>query len=116
MNYYFMTAIVSPVINSRENSFTGQVLPAVTNDFLFHVLSARHTLHLDIRTQRCNSVTTWRVKRKEIQECRPLGTRHLLFPSSFSPCGAGVNKVPHGKVMTTTIGEVSSVITVNLAP
>ena len=27
-----------------------------------------------------------------------------------------VNKVPHGKVMTTTIGEVSSVITVNLAP
>ena len=26
-----------------------------------------------------------RVKRKEIQECRPLGTRHLLFPSSFSP-------------------------------
>jgi len=30
------------------------------------------------------SPTCW-VKRKEIQECRPLGTRHLLFPSSFSP-------------------------------
>ena len=38
-----------------------------------------------IRPQDQSTSTTCWVKRKEIQECRPLGTRHLLFPSSFSP-------------------------------